>query len=113
LPASKAAAPTDVAAAFAPQLKTIMTGLQKGEIDRGLFTANCNDYYDADALADYKSSLGPLGAVTEVTKSRSSLRGGMTFGLYRVGFAGGTTVLVTVYLQTDGKIEQLLVVGKG
>jgi CubicO group peptidase (beta-lactamase class C family) len=113
LPAAKAAAPTDVATAFAPQLKAIMAGLQKGEIDRSLFTANCNDYYDADALADYKSSLGPLGAVTEVTKSRSSLRGGMTFGMYRVGFAGGTTVLVTVYLQPDGKIEQLLVVGKG
>jgi CubicO group peptidase (beta-lactamase class C family) len=121
LPESKPATTpaSDVVAAFAPKLKTIIAGLQKSEIDRSLFTADCNDYFGADALADFHSTLGALGEVTTVTPARNSLRGGMTFGLYRVAFSGGTTVLVTVYLQPDGaqpggyKVEQLLVVGKG
>jgi CubicO group peptidase (beta-lactamase class C family) len=104
---------SEVVAAFAPKLKGILTGLQKSEIDRTLFTADCNDYFSKDALADFQSTLGPLGEVTTVTPVRTSLRGGMTFGLYRVGFSGGESVMVTVYLQTVGKIEQLLVVGKG
>ena len=36
----------------------------------------------------------------------------MTFSSYRVAFSSGTTLLVTVYLEPDGKIEQLLVIGK-
>jgi CubicO group peptidase (beta-lactamase class C family) len=97
---------------FAPKLQTILTGLQKGKIDRSLFTPDCNDYFDNDALADFQSSLSPLGTITSVTRTRTMLRGGMTFSLYRVTFSGGTSVLVTVYLEPDGKIEQLLVVGK-
>ena len=111
--ASAAADPATIAAqAFAPRLQTIVAGLQKGTIDRSLFTANCNDYFDANALADYQSSLSPLGTVTSVTVGRASLRGGMTFSSYRVVFSGGTTLLFTVYLEPDGKIEQLLVEGK-
>jgi D-alanyl-D-alanine carboxypeptidase len=101
-----------VTEAFAPRLKTILTGLQKGEIDRSLFTANCNDYFDPAALSDYQSSLAPLGTITEVTPRRSSLRGGMTYGSYRVTFSGGVAIIVTVFLEPDGKIEQLLVEGK-
>ena len=103
---------TTAAEAFAPHLQTIVAGLQKGNIDRSLFTANCNDYFDATALADYQSSLAPLGTVTSVTVGRARLRGGMTFSSYRVAFSGGTTLLFSVYLQQDGKIEQLLVEGK-
>lgn len=104
-----AATPADT---FAPQLQTILTGLQHGHIDRALFTSDCNAYFNADTLADFQSTLAPLGAITSVTRTRTNLRGGMTFGLYRVAFSKGETVLVTVYLQPDGKIEQLLVVGK-
>jgi len=103
---------SSVTEAFIPQLKTILTGLQKGEIDRSLFTANCNDYYDQTALSDYQSSLAPLGTITNVTPGRESLRGGMTFGNYKVTFSTGTTIIVTVFLEPNGKIEQLLVVGK-
>ncbi|HSY37484.1 MAG TPA: serine hydrolase domain-containing protein [Acidobacteriaceae bacterium] len=112
-PASTAADPaTTTAQAFAPQLHTIVASLQKGAIDRSLFTANCNDYFDATALADYQSSLAPLGTVTTVTVGHARLRGGMTFSSYRVAFSGGTTLIFTVYLEPDGKIEQLLVEGK-
>jgi CubicO group peptidase (beta-lactamase class C family) len=50
---------TTAAKVFVPSLQAIIAGLQKGSIDRSLFTADCNDYFDATALADYKSSLAP------------------------------------------------------
>ena len=103
---------TATAQAFLNHLQPIIAGLQKGSIDRALFTPDCNDYFDPTALADYKSSLSPLGAVTSVTVGQASLRGGMTFSSYKVAFAKGPTLLFTVFLQPDGKIEQLLVVGK-
>ncbi|MBW4037796.1 MAG: beta-lactamase family protein [Acidobacteria bacterium] len=99
-------------AAFAPQLKTILTGLQRSQIDRSLFTADTNAYFDADTLADFQSTLAPLGAITTITPVHTSLRGGMTFGLYKVGFSNGTRLAVDVYLKPDGKIEQLLVISK-
>jgi D-alanyl-D-alanine carboxypeptidase len=110
-PAPDPAAAT--AKAFAPHLQTILNGLQKGAIDRSLFTPDCNDYFDRTALADYQSSLSPLGTITSLTVGHPSLRGGMTFSSYHVAFSGGTTLIVTVYLEPDGKIEQLLVEGKG
>ena len=107
------ASPADATAdAFTPQLRTVMTGLLQGQIDRTLFTPDCNAYFDRDALSDFQSSLSPLGTVAGVTRERASLRGGMTFGSYRVAFSGGSAIRVTVYLQPDGKIEQLLVEGK-
>jgi CubicO group peptidase (beta-lactamase class C family) len=109
---TSSASSSEAADTFTPTLQTILAGLQEGKIDRSLFTPDCNDYFDHDALADFQSSLAPLGAITSVTRTRTALRGGMTFSLYRVSFSGGTTVLVTVYLEPDGKIEQLLVIGK-
>ena len=102
-------APADV---FAPKLKQIMSGLAQGKIDRAEFTPDANSYFDHSALEDFGSSLAPLGSVDSVTRLSRSLRGGMEFGLYRVAFSGGAAVRVTVYLEPDGRIEQLLVVAK-
>ena len=100
------------AEAFAVKLQPIMAGLEQGRIDRSLLTADANDYFSPVALMDFESSLAPLGTVSEVRREGAALRGGMTFGSYRVSFSGGTAVHVTVYLQPDGRIEQLLVEGK-
>ena len=97
---------------FAPVLKGVISALEQGRIDRSLFTDDCNAYFDKDALNDFESSLAPFGSVAEVTRTRSALRGGMHFGLYRIVFANGTAIRVSVYLEPAGKIEQLLVVGK-
>jgi CubicO group peptidase (beta-lactamase class C family) len=97
---------------FAPQLKTILGGLQHSQIDRSLFTSNCNAYFSAETLEDFQTTLAPLGTISAVTRTSKQLRGGMTFFAYNVSFSGGTTVRVTVFLKSDGKIEQLLVVGK-
>lgn len=39
----------------------------KGEGDRSLLKANCNDYDDKTTLGDYRSSLVPLGTIGSAT----------------------------------------------
>ena len=113
LSGSRTASPSDATAtAFAPKLAGILSGLLQGKIDRGLFTADCNAYFDQNALDDFRTSLSSLGTVKDVTMEHSALRGGMTFGSYKTSFSGGASVRLTVYLEPDGKIEQLLVEGK-
>ena len=97
---------------FAPTLKTILNGLQQGQIDRSLFTLDTNDYFNADTLSDFKSTLAPLGTITNVTRSYTHQRGGMTGSGYRVTWSNGTTITLSIYTQPDGKIEQFLITGK-
>jgi CubicO group peptidase (beta-lactamase class C family) len=47
------------------QAKAIFEGLQHGQIDRSLFTDDANFYFNDQALHDFASSLGPMGAPTE------------------------------------------------
>ena len=98
--------------AFAPKLNGILARLLQGNRDRTLFTPDCNAYFDEGALSDFQTSLAPLGTVASVVREHADLRGGMTFGAYQVAFSGGVKLRVTVYLEPDGKIEQLLVEGK-
>jgi hypothetical protein len=79
---------------------------------RTLFSANCNAYFSDEAVADFKATLAPLGEVKSVYRTRTALRGGMTFNAYRVVFANGTTLLMNTYTLPSGKIEQLLITGK-
>jgi len=90
------------------QARRIITGLQKGQIDRALFTANCNFYFDQTSLDDHTKSLGPLGPVQTVSQTSSSLRGGMTFRAFDVAFSKGPKVRLTTYTTTDGRLEQFL-----
>jgi CubicO group peptidase (beta-lactamase class C family) len=98
---------------FAAKLPSILSSLQTGKIDRSLLTSDGSDYFAPDTLADFKMTLSSLGTVTGVTRSYSLLRGGMSFAEYRVTFSGGTSIRVSVGLMPDGRIEQLLVTGKG
>jgi D-alanyl-D-alanine carboxypeptidase len=99
--------------AVAEALPGILAGFAQGQIDRAKFSANCNAYFSDAAVADFKATLAPLGAVMSVYRTRTGLRGGMTFGEYRVVFANGTTLVMNTYTLADGKIEQLLITGKG
>jgi len=87
------------------QAKAIFEGLQKGTIDRSLFTSNANFYFSDQALKDFQSSLGPLGAPTGFVQTRTALRGGMTYRSYRVSFPN-RAVRVWTYEMPDGKLEQ-------
>jgi CubicO group peptidase (beta-lactamase class C family) len=97
---------------LAPELKAILAGLQKGQINRSLFTADANDYFNADTLSDFKSTLAPLGAVTTIIRANTHQRGGMTGALYRIAYSSGTTITLSTYTQPNGKIEQFLITAK-
>ncbi len=97
------------AASAERQAKEILTGLQRGTIDRSLFTADCNFYFDRTALADHASSLGPLGAIRTLAQASASERGGMTFRSFDVTFSDGTKMRLTTYTTRDGKLEQFLI----
>ena len=105
----KAATPAD------PQADALMRkvydGLQQGKIDRSLFTDNCNAYFTDEALKDYASSLGPLGAPEAFTAARTSLRGGMTARIYQVKYPKKNLTII-IYQMPDGKIEQYLIAGQ-
>ena len=90
------------------RVRTILQGLQQGRVDRSLFTDNLNHYYSAEALAECASSLGPLGALKELTQLSESSRGGMTFRVYRARFAEAT-LRVTLFVTSENLFEQVLV----
>ena len=100
---------TDSNTTFAEQ---VLSGLQEGKIDRPQFTSNCNAYFDATGLEDYKSSLGPLGKIKSFTLTSESLRGGMTHRRYRAVTESGKALSVNSYWMPDGKIEQFIVTGE-
>jgi D-alanyl-D-alanine carboxypeptidase len=56
-------------------IRKVYDGLQQGKIDRSLFTDNANAYFTEQALQDYASSLGPLGAPQAFSQTRSAGRG--------------------------------------
>jgi D-alanyl-D-alanine carboxypeptidase len=83
-------------------------GLQKGELDRSKLAPNLDAYFDAQTVADFKNSLGPLGEPLTFHQSETSLRGGMTFRAFRLVYPTRTLTLTT-YTYPDGKLEQFLV----
>ncbi len=109
------AAPTPVKAedtgksAAESQAKKVLSGLQAGKIDRALFTADCNFYFSAQAIEDFKDSLSKLGPIKELKEEVEELRGGMVFRAFGVTFANGTNLELTTYTTADGKLEQFLV----
>ncbi|WP_433973805.1 serine hydrolase domain-containing protein [Tunturiibacter lichenicola] len=102
---------TNSAAAEEQALK-IFSGLQEGKIDRSQLTAFCDAYFTAEAVQDFSTSLKPLGAPTSFKQVAEEQRGGMTFRVFNVGFAG-KQVRVTTYEEPDGKFEQYLVIPAG
>jgi CubicO group peptidase (beta-lactamase class C family) len=105
-PASEASDDTAVVEALA---RRVLSGLQKGSIDRSLFTANANFYFDEQALHDYASSLGPLGEIKMLRQTSTSLRGGMRYRAFAAEFSDGTRVTLSTYWTPAGSIEQFLV----
>ena len=90
------------------QARGVFAGLQRGEVDRSLFTANMNAYFTPVALKLFADSIGPLGAPSSFTQAAQTLRGGMVFRRFTVA-ARGRTLSVTAFYMPDGKIEQFLI----
>jgi D-alanyl-D-alanine carboxypeptidase len=90
------------------KIRKVYEGLQQGKIDRPLFTDNANSYFTEQALKDYASSLGPLGAPQSFSQSGTSLRGGMTERVYEVKYPAKNLVII-IYEMPDGTLEQYLI----
>jgi CubicO group peptidase (beta-lactamase class C family) len=96
------------AAAARSQAKQIFAALEKGTIDRSLFSANANAFFTAQVLQDFSTSLGPLGEPSRFELTGKALRGGMTLWYFDVEL-GSRAVEVSMFVLPDGKIEQYLV----
>jgi CubicO group peptidase (beta-lactamase class C family) len=79
--------------------------LQQGRIDRSLLAPNLNDYFTAEAVADFRESLEPLGEPLSFHQNSTEQRGGMTFRSFQIVFPGKRLGLTT-YTYPDGKLEQ-------
>jgi D-alanyl-D-alanine carboxypeptidase len=90
------------------QVRSILQSLVQGRVDRSLLTSNASSYFNEQALADYRSSLSPLGEMVDVTLRSKQSRGGMTHYNYRAVFEK-ETVSLNIYVTPDGKFEQFLV----
>jgi D-alanyl-D-alanine carboxypeptidase len=87
------------------QARAIFDGLQKGTVDRSLFTPNANGYFNDVALKDFAQSLAPLGAPSSFVQTGTSKRGGMTLRSYRATFPG-RALRVWTFETAEGKLEQ-------
>jgi len=90
------------------QALEIYRGLQQGHIDRSLLAPNLNDYFTPEAVADFQSSLAPLGEPLSLHQTREELRGGMTFRVFEIAYPGRKLELTT-YTYPNGKLEQYLI----
>jgi CubicO group peptidase (beta-lactamase class C family) len=90
------------------QASDIYRGLQQGTIDRKLLAPNLNDYFTAEAVADFRESLAPLGEPLSLKQTGESLRGGMTFRAFQIVYPG-KKLRLTTYTYPDGKLEQYLI----
>ncbi|HET9810186.1 MAG TPA: serine hydrolase domain-containing protein [Sphingomicrobium sp.] len=98
-------------AAQAKRARTVYDQLRAGKLDRSLLTENANYYFTPQAIADFRSSLAPLGEPTSFEPSgKPVLRGGFAIQGYTIKYPGRTLDLSTFYEPgPNGRIEQFLV----
>ena len=104
---------TPVVAGFPPtdaekQAIAIFHDLQQGRIDRSLLAPNWSDYFTAEALADFRESLAPLGEPLTFRQVNTEQRGGMTFRSFQIVYPG-KRLRLTTYTYPDGKLEQYMI----
>ena len=90
------------------QALDIYRGLQQGRIDRTLLAPNLSDHFTPQAIADFQSSLAPLGEPLSLHQTQEVLRGGMTFRSFDIVYPG-KRLRLTTYTYPDGKLEQYLI----
>jgi len=73
-----------------------------------LLAPNLSDYFTPQAIADFQSSLVPLGEPLSIRQTHEELRGGMTFRAFEIAYPGRRLELTT-YTYPGGKLEQYLI----
>jgi D-alanyl-D-alanine carboxypeptidase len=90
------------------QALELYRNLQQGRIDRSILAPNLSDYFTAEALADFRSSLAPLGEPLTFHQTADQLRGGMIFRAFDIVYPD-KRLRLTTYTYPDGKLEQYLI----
>ena len=93
------------AASSEARARQVFENLQRGKIDRSLFTSDANSYFTDQAVRDFAASLGPLGKPVSFNQTSQRDRGGMTFHGFEVKFSG-KALAIWERDMPDGKIEQ-------
>jgi D-alanyl-D-alanine carboxypeptidase len=111
LPPAPAVMPEASVAAQKARARTVYDQLRTGMLDRSLLTENANFYFTPQAIADFRSSLAPLGEPASFEPSAPPvLRGGFVIQSYTVKAGGRTLDLSTFYEPgANGRIEQFLI----
>src|SRR6185503_17059148 len=89
------------------RVKTLLTGLAAGELDRTLLTDDANAYFTPEAIDEYKTAIEAAGALDRVEQVSSGRRGGMTVRRYTAKYTS-KSLAISVYETDDGKLEQFL-----
>jgi CubicO group peptidase (beta-lactamase class C family) len=88
--------------------RAVLAQFQQGAIDRSLFTDGGNSLLTAQALADLKASLGPLGPPELIELERESRRGGMITRIWKI-LCHSKRLRAVERGYPEGKLEQFLV----
>lgn len=105
-------APKDaVVTAQAVRARAVYDELRAGKLDRSQLTVDANYYFTPQTIADFHSSLAPLGQPTGFDPVGDPvLRGGFVIQGYRISYPSRTLNLSTFYEPgANGRIEQFLV----
>jgi D-alanyl-D-alanine carboxypeptidase len=86
----------------------VFQALQKGTLDRGLFSEVGNFYFTAAALADLQSSLNPLGPARLIELESESRRGGMTTRRWKI-LCREARLEAIERSHPDGKMDEFLI----
>lgn len=90
------------------QAQAIFADLQRGALDRSMFTDNALSYFDDAARKDIQQGLAPLGRPRSFIQTRKIMRGGMIGRRFLVTFKK-RQVTISTYEMPDGKLEQYMV----
>lgn len=97
------------AAASLERTRQLFLGLQKGELERSAVTEDLSGFFSAAVLADFSSSLEPLGDIVNISQSNKKDRGGMAHRVFTITTASQKKLAVAVYVKPDGRFDQYLV----
>lgn len=73
-----------------------------------MMTPSLDAYFSDAVVADFATSIKPLGSGWSLTQTRMNRRGGIVYRLYKIK-GKGTIVGVSTYFAAGGKLEQFLV----
>jgi D-alanyl-D-alanine carboxypeptidase len=93
---------------YEARARAVFSQYQQGNLDRTLFTDAGNSLLTDVALADLKSSLGPLGPPALIELEREGKRGGMVTRVWKI-VCGSQRLRSVERGYPDGKLEQFMV----